>query len=105
MSVDERALAHDETAARHRPAHARSTDTVAIVAVLVASVAMVAALGGVGFAARAVNPGDARLQQVKAAAGPVVTTPAPATPAASTAGTVVGAAVPAGSAAAAAGPV
>src|ERR1700688_1883808 len=101
MSVDERALAHDESV-RHRPAHARSTDTVAIVAVLVASVAMVAALVAVGFAARAVNQSDARLQQVKAAAGPVVTTPAPATPAASTAGTVVGAAVPA---AAAAGPV
>ena len=79
MSVDEDTLTSVEAPTRHRPAHARRTDTVAVVAVIVASVAMVAALVAVGFAARAVNVSNKRLSL---AAGPP----------ASTAGTVQGAA-------------
>ena len=33
MAVDERALAQDERVTRHRPAHARSTDTVAVASI------------------------------------------------------------------------
>ncbi|HZQ57979.1 MAG TPA: sulfocyanin-like copper-binding protein [Acidimicrobiales bacterium] len=96
MSVDEQSLAQQE--AERKPAHLRSPvqrDTVSVVAVLVASLAMIAALVAVGFAARAVNTSNKRLKQITAGATATTAAPAPApaapaavAPAAATASTL-----------------
>src|SRR5579872_1521225 len=74
MAVDEQSLAHHDT--ERKPAHLRprqATDTVSVVAVLVASVAMIAALVAVGFAARAINASNQRLRQETVSAGTAAT--------------------------------
>jgi len=101
MAVDEQILHRPEAGSSRPPMH-RATDSIAVVAVLVASLAMIAALVAVGFAARAVNQSNDTLARATAAAPtppvgatpPVTAAAAPAaTQPASTSGTAVAAAV------------
>jgi uncharacterized cupredoxin-like copper-binding protein len=67
MAVDDPVGAAVSPSAPARPPVGR--DTTSVVAVVIASIAMVAALVSIGFAARAVNEANRKVQQAQTAAG------------------------------------